>query len=154
MVKDVSSCLIYTALENLSSNSFLALHRNLFTHEAFRNSKELVFKMSVRSGSNWNLEVQVFEDRTNPDYPEKDPSRPDQGRESTTNSTNIWRRRQHFNPGHIGGRRVLSLLHHPCSSKSILGTYQLFDCTLERIVHYSLTHCLCSVFYTTCETNL
>ena len=34
----------------------------------------------------------------------------------TTNSTHIWRPRQHWNPRHIGGRRVLSPLRHPCSS--------------------------------------
>jgi len=39
----------------------------------------------------------------------------EQGREPTTNSTHIWRRRQDSNPGHIGGRRVLSPLRHPCS---------------------------------------
>ena len=32
----------------------------------------------------------------------------------TTNSTHIWRRRRDLNPGHIGGRRELSTLHHPC----------------------------------------
>ena len=40
----------------------------------------------------------------------------EQGREPTTNSTHIWRRRQDSNPGHIGGRRVLSPLRHPCSN--------------------------------------
>ena len=33
--------------------------------------------------------------------------------------THIWRRRQDSNPGHIGGRRVLSPLRHPCSSNNI-----------------------------------
>ena len=43
----------------------------------------------------------------------------EQGREPTTNSTHIWCWRRAFNPGHIGGRRVLSPLRHPCSpSKS------------------------------------
>ena len=31
-----------------------------------------------------------------------------------TNSTHIWRRVRESNPGHIGGRRVLSPLRHPC----------------------------------------
>ena len=39
----------------------------------------------------------------------------EQRREPTTNSTHIWRRVRESNPGHIGGRRVLSPLHHPCS---------------------------------------
>ena len=36
-------------------------------------------------------------------------------REPTTNSTQIWRWGQGSNLGHIGGRRVLSPLHHPRS---------------------------------------
>ena len=39
----------------------------------------------------------------------------DQGRGPTTNSTHTWRRVRESNPGHIGGRRVLSPLRHPCS---------------------------------------
>ena len=30
----------------------------------------------------------------------------------------IWRRRQDLNPGHIGERRLLSLLRHLCSPKN------------------------------------
>ena len=69
--------------------------------------------MSVRSRSNWNLKVLVFKERGKPEYPEKNLL--EQGREPTTNSTHIWRRRQDSNPGHIGGRRALSPLRHPCS---------------------------------------
>ena len=54
----------------------------------------------------------VFKERGKPEYPEKNLS--EQGREPTTNSTHIWRRRQESYPGHIGGRRVLSPLRHPC----------------------------------------
>ena len=39
----------------------------------------------------------------------------EQGREPTTNSTHIWRRVRGTNPSHIGGRRALSPLRHPCS---------------------------------------
>ena len=39
------------------------------------------------SGSNWNLEMLVFEERGKPEYPEKNLS--EQGREPTTNSTHI-----------------------------------------------------------------
>ena len=35
---------------------------------------------------------------------------------TNTNSTHLWRRVRESNPGHIGGRRALSPLHHPCSS--------------------------------------
>ena len=67
------------------------------------------------SWSNWNLEMLVFEERGKPEYPEKNLS--EQRREPTTNSTDIWRRRRELNPGHLGGRRVLSPLRHPCSAK-------------------------------------
>ena len=73
--------------------------------------------MSVRSRSNWNLKVLVFKERGKPEYPEKNLS--EQGREPTTNSTHIWRRRQDSNPGHIGGRRALSPLRHPCSPEKL-----------------------------------
>ena len=36
-------------------------------------------------------------------------------REPATNSTRIWRRVRESNPGHTGGRRAVSPLHHPCS---------------------------------------
>ena len=44
----------------------------------------------------------------------------EQGRESTTNSTHMWRQVRESNPGH-SGRRVLSPLCHPCSPTSSLG---------------------------------
>ena len=56
------------------------------------------------SWSNWNLEMLVFEGRGKPEYPEEKLRR-----EPTANSTHIWRQCQDFNPGHIVGRRVLSL---------------------------------------------
>ena len=52
----------------------------------------------------------VFEERGKPEYPEKNLS--EQGREPTTNSTRIWRRVRESNPGHIGGRPVLSPLRY------------------------------------------
>ena len=52
------------------------------------------------SWSNWKLKVLVFEERRKPEYPEKNFS--EQGREPTSNSTHIWRRRRDLNPGHIG----------------------------------------------------
>ena len=54
----------------------------------------------------------------------------EQGREPTTNSTQIWRRHRGSTPGHIGGRRVLSPLRHPSLSgkeskqaMSVYGSY-------------------------------
>ena len=40
----------------------------------------------------------------------------EQGRKQTTNSTHLWHWVQDLNPGHIGVRRALSRLRHPCSS--------------------------------------
>ena len=51
----------------------------------------------------------VFEEWGKPEYLEKNLS--EQGRE-LTNSTHIWLQRWDLNLGHIGGRRVLSLLCH------------------------------------------
>ena len=85
---------------------------NLFTHGTLRTSWELV-ETCPRSKSNWNLDVLVFKESRKPEYPEKNLS--EQGRELTKNSTHIWCRRRDLNPGHIDGRRVLSLLRHPCS---------------------------------------
>ena len=65
----------------------------------------------------------IFEERGKPEYPEKNLS--EQGREPTTNSTHIWRRRRDLNPGHIGGRRALSPLHHPCSPSRYYGQFSL-----------------------------
>ena len=53
----------------------------------------------------------IFEERGKLEYPEKNLS--EQGREPTTNSTHTWCRRRDLKPGHIGGRRALSSLHHP-----------------------------------------
>ena len=51
----------------------------------------------------------------------------------------------------VGGERS-----HHCATLAprtpSLGVISVFECTLERIVHYSFTHCLCFVFYTTCES--
>ena len=55
-----------------------------------------------------------FEERGKPEYPDKNFL--EQWREPTTNSSHVWLRRRDLNPGHIGGRRVLSPLLHPCSS--------------------------------------
>ena len=56
----------------------------------------------------------VFDETGKPEYAEKNLS--EQRRESTTNSTHMWRLRQELNPGHNGGRRVLSPLHNPMLS--------------------------------------
>ena len=68
------------------------------------------------SWSNWNLEMLGFEGRGKREYPEKNLS--EQRREPTTISTHIWCRSRDSNLGHIGGRRVLSQLHHPLLPKT------------------------------------
>ena len=50
----------------------------------------------------------VFEERGKLEYPEKNLS--EQGRKPTTNSSQIWRRVQESNPGHLGVKRGLSPL--------------------------------------------
>ena len=54
----------------------------------------------------------VFEERGKPEYPDKNLT--EEIREPT-NSTHLWHRIWESNPGHIGGRRVLSPLGYPCS---------------------------------------
>ena len=53
--------------------------------------------VSVRSRSNWNLEVLVFKERGKPEYPEKNLS--EQRREPTTNLTHIMASTQGLEPG-------------------------------------------------------
>ena len=60
----------------------------------------------------------VFEERGEPEYPEKNLS--EQRREPTTNSTDIWHQRRDLNLDHIGGRRALSPLHHPLLPKGCI----------------------------------
>jgi len=60
----------------------------------------------------------VFEERGKPEYPEKNLS--EQSREPTTNSTHILRRVRESIPSHIGGKRVLSPLHHPLLPGSLI----------------------------------
>ena len=59
-----------------------------------------------KSGSNWNLERVVFEERRKPEYLEKKLS--EQRREPTINSTHIWDRVHKSIPSHIA---VITLFH-------------------------------------------
>ena len=65
---------------------------------------------SFKSVRAFQIELLVFEERGKPKYPEKNLSQ--QGREPTTNSIHIRRRRREMNPGHNSGRRALSPLRH------------------------------------------
>ena len=66
------------------------------------------------------------------------------GREPTTNSTQIWHQHWELNPGHIGGRRVLSPLHRPCSQVSDTDKLKKF-CYLQ-ILSIDWFACLLTVF--------
>ena len=67
--------------------------------------------------SNWNLEILVFEERS--EYPEKNLLA--QRRKPSTNSAHLWCRRRDLNPGHIERRRVPLLLRqdHTCSRNTM-----------------------------------
>ena len=82
----------------------------------------------------------VFEERGKPEYPEKNFLK--HGRELTTKSTHIWRRRRDLNPGHIGGRRVFTPLRHPCSPEKLLINLQW------KLVHeYCVNNYLAQALY-------
>ena len=62
-------------------------------------------------GANWHLECRYFlRDENWRTWRKK----PEQGEESTTNSTHMWCHVQELNPGHSGGRQVLSPLCNSC----------------------------------------
>ena len=84
----------------------------------------------------------VFEERGKPEYPEKNLS--EQRREPTTNSTHMQRRRQDSNPGHIGGRRVLSPLQHPYSP--LLRQYVSQYFSVFQYFHNSMSIRTCLIF--------
>ena len=62
----------------------------MFTREALASSYELVKNVSVRSRSNWNLQVLVFEKREKLEYPEKNLW--EQRREPSTNLTTVQKK--------------------------------------------------------------
>ena len=110
--------------------------------------------MSVRSWSNWNLEVLVFKEREKTEYPEKNLS--EQGREPTTNSTHIWKtcgvdaiiRTQ---ATLVGGEcsHQLSPMRHPFSLTVLSGAiYRSFshDFTAAIFVYKTMNRrpCLCT----------
>ncbi len=61
---------------------------------------------------NWNLEVLVFMEGGKPENPEKNPGSKDKNQQQTQPTYGSG---PESNPGHIGGRRALSPLRHPCS---------------------------------------
>ena len=64
------------------------------------------------SRSNWNLAVLIFAEGGKPENPEKNPRSEDENQQQTQPTYGTG---PESNPGHIGGRRVLSPLRHPRS---------------------------------------
>ena len=64
-------------------------------------------KVSVRYGSNWNLESVGFLEGGKPENPEKNPQSKDENQQQTQPTYDA--------ESGNGGRRVLSPLRHPCS---------------------------------------
>ena len=62
------------------------------------------------SRSNWNLAVLIFAEGGKPENPGKNPRSEDENQQQTQPTYGTG---PESNPGHIGGRRVLSPLRHP-----------------------------------------
>ena len=75
---------------------------------------------AYHSWSNRDLEILVFEEKGKPECLEKKLLKA--RTEPMTNSTRKRHRRRGLNPGHIGGKRVVSTLHHPSSLKAVNDT--------------------------------
>ena len=129
-------------VDNATGLTLLVAEISCF-HGALRSFLRTRWNVSVRSRSNWNLKVLVLKGRGKPKYPEKNLS--EKGREPTTNSTYIWRRRQDSNPraALLGGERKIRLLKeqhegvkNTCSSSHIhfLWLFLLVDKLLNERV--------------------
>ena len=122
---------------------------NLFTHIALGSFMRTRWNVTVCYQIELKFGSVGFKKRGKPEYPEKNLS--EQGREPTTNSTHIWRRRQYSNLGHIGGRRVISPLRSPrlpgypwCKNIFFLSQFlivrSVWGALLNRIKHFGLFH--------------
>ena len=72
-------------------------------------------------------------------------------RREPTNSIHIWRREWNLNPGHIGGRRVLSPLGQPChplkgEQSELDSTQFIIPCFLLDLQVHTLLLCLSLVY--------
>ena len=79
----------------------------------------------------------VFGERGKPEYPGKNLSQ--QSREPT-NSTNIWRPIRESNPGHIGGRPVLSPLRLIITNNHIIINYYIIIINYHIIIILIITN--------------
>ena len=97
-------------------NIFETCNCNLFTHEALRSSYELVEKCPCvpdRIGI-WKCWC-LGRGENRSTWRETSRSK----RENQQQTQPTWHRRWDLNSGHIGGRRLLSPLHHPCPPTNI-----------------------------------
>ena len=74
-------------------------------------------RQQIKSTQIKSNQMFIFGERGKPEYPGKNLS--EQSREPT-NSTHIWRTIRESNPGHTGGRPVLSPLRQQCSQLNML----------------------------------
>ena len=92
------------------------------------------------SWSNWNLEILDFEEKGKLEYPRK--TSWSKGENQQTNSNHIWCRHWDLNPGHIGGRQVLSPVQHDDSDKGKFKALKVgfspFTCTFMSSVVIAL----------------
>ena len=70
----------------------------------------------IHKSNQIKCQMLVFDERGKPEYPGKNLSW--QSGEPT-NSIHIWHREQKSNPGHIGGRQVLSPPGQPCQTAKV-----------------------------------
>ena len=80
------------------------------TGNQLNNAQIIILQLLFTNQINSN-QMLVFDERVKPEYPGENLSW--QSREPT-NSIHIWHRVRKSNPGHIGGRQVLSPLGQPC----------------------------------------
>ena len=99
---------------------------------------------------NWNLEVLVFMEGGKPENPEKNPQSKDENQQQTQPTCDTG---PESNPGHIGGRRALSPLRHPCSpskleskGKESSDFYRTF-CLFQSVVKGIFRHLQSALFH-------
>ena len=94
----------------------LRVHMNSFKCvRAFQIELDRIWKCwFFRRGENWRTRR-----KTSRSKGENQQQRVMGSWQQTRSSTHIWRRRRDLNPGHIAGRRVLSLLRHPCPRQTL-----------------------------------
>ena len=81
----------------------------------------------------WNLEMLVFVEGGKLEEPEKNPRSKDENQQPI--EPTYGTRDRESNPDHIGGRRALSPLRHPCS-------HLFYECYLKDNINVILTYAI------------